>query len=186
MTTSEPMASKRDDRIDWARLATSLGLVDVTEPGGWNERGGNEVARNALECILGPERIVDAVEYYISMQPGFELARSVLRLVRPLSAMNHCHKIFRSHAPLADRRTAVELLRSLCDRRVLPWVPDLLADPDPEIQHFGILAVVELSYTQSVDNDDLDAILQIARNHSNERVREAANDVMHRLADGAG
>lgn len=127
------MDKKQDDPIDWAHLATGLGLVEIAEPSGWNERGGSEHARNALECILGPERIVNAVEYYISMQPGFELARSVLRLMRPLSAMNHCRKIFRSHAPLAARRTAIELLRSVCDRRILPWVPEFLADPDPEI-----------------------------------------------------
>lgn len=47
------MANKHDDRIDWAHLATGLGLIDVVEPSGWNERGGNDHARNALESMGG-------------------------------------------------------------------------------------------------------------------------------------
>jgi hypothetical protein len=62
-------------------------------------------------------------------------------------------------------------------------VQSVLAFVDPQIQLFGILAVAEASRFDNLDNDDLATVLELARNHANARVREAATDLAERLVD---
>lgn len=174
---------EHERRIVWERLASEVGLIEASEPGVRNERGGNAAGRAALERIVGPARLIDAVEHYVAMAPGFELARSVLRLLRPWSAMAHCHGIFRSRSSIQTRRSAVELLRTIADRRALPWVLEFLADGDPEIQYWGISLVLELSYTEALDPDHVAPILDAAREQANERVREVAREIAGRLRE---
>jgi len=69
-----------------------------------------------------------------------ERPRSVLWLLRPWSAMLPCRELFSTAGDLQVRRSAVELLRVVADRRVVPWVPTFLADPDPGIQRWGMPA----------------------------------------------
>ena len=51
-------------------------------------------ARQAIEILLGEEILRQAVDYYISAEPGSELARYVLWQIHPWSAMNHCYADF--------------------------------------------------------------------------------------------
>ena len=81
-------------------------------------------ALTALEIIVGEDTLCDAVDYYVDLRPQNELARKVLWQLRPPSAMIRCYEIFKSDAGLERRRTAVELLRVVADRRVLPWIEE--------------------------------------------------------------
>ena len=169
--------------IDWQGLATQLGSVETESDGARLERGGANLGRAALELLLTPGEIVAAVDHYVSLKPGFELARSVLSLLRPWSAMLRCNELFSTAPDLEVRRSAVELLRVVADRRVVPWVPMFLADPDPAIQSWGIAVLDQLVFSALIDAEEARSLIELGRTHENESVRSVARDIEARLED---
>ncbi len=167
--------------IDWGRLAQDLQTIRYATAEGHSEYGGSDLARRALERIVGSERLAETVDYYVSGRPGFELARSVLWMLRPWSAMLRCRTLFDSDSDTTRRRAAVELLRVVADRRVIPWVADFLADPDPEIQAWGIGIVDQLVFSNLVEEEDCSRVLDEAERHRDPRVREAAAQIRGQL-----
>ncbi|HEY9749123.1 MAG TPA: HEAT repeat domain-containing protein [Allocoleopsis sp.] len=157
-------------KIDWEALAIELGTL--TDFGG--EIGGSHLGTQAIEHILGAEFFHQAVEHYISCKPGSELARSVLLRLKPWSGMKHCYEIFKHSKNLDDRRSAIELLRVVGDRRVLAWIPEFLADPDPGIQAWGIGVIDQLLFWQLLSDKDVKTILEPALTHHNSYIREQA------------
>jgi hypothetical protein len=120
--------------IDWEALAHEFSSVQLQEGGGHTEFASRSLAVGAVESLIGAERLATAVDHYIAGRPGSELARSVLWLLHPWASMLRCREIYDSSHDIHARRSAVELLRVVADARVLPWVDDFLADPDPDIQ----------------------------------------------------
>jgi HEAT repeat protein len=157
-------------KVDWEVLARELGTLN--EFGG--EMGGSHLGTLAIEHILGAEFFEQAVEYYISSKPGFELARSVLLRIKPWSGMKHCYEIFKCSKSLDARRSAVELLRVVGDRKVLEWIPEFLSDPDKNIQSWGIGVIDQLLFWELVFDEDVKSILESALNHDNSYIREQA------------
>jgi hypothetical protein len=157
-------------KVDWEALARELGTL--TDFGG--ELGGSHLGTQAIEHILGAEFFEQAVEYYISSKPGFELARSVLLRLKPVSGMNHCYEIFKCSKNIVARRSAVELLRVVGDRKVLEWIPEFLDDPDLDIQSWGIGIIDQLLFWELVFDEDVQLILESALNHDNAYIREQA------------
>ena len=153
--------------IDWESLAKKLGSLKD-----FGETSSSEMARQAIELLLGEDAMRKAVDHYVSFQPGFELARAVLWHIHPWSAMQRCYEIYRDSKDLEHRRTAVELLRVVADRRALPWVQEFLQDPDPGIQQWGIGLVDQLSWSSLINLDQARSILDSARQHENPHVRE--------------
>jgi hypothetical protein len=80
--------------VDWRQLAEQLGTITWTERG-HHEKGGAIVACEALTAIVGDEALCDAVDFYLSHQPGFEVAKSVLQLLSSPVAMERCLQKFR-------------------------------------------------------------------------------------------
>lgn len=156
-------------QIDWEKLAETLGLLGEN-----GESGSSEAARRALEVILGEDTLRASVDYYIVGHRGFELVRNVLWQLRPWSAMSYCYEIFRSSRGIEDRRMAVELVRVVADRRALPWVADFLDDQDTQIQAWGVGLLDQLLWSELVEPDDAEHLIQLAEAHENEAVRETA------------
>ena len=111
--------------MDWHTLAQKLGTLRDD-----GESGGSDLGRRALELIVGADALRSAVDYYISGGPGSELARSVLVLLKPSSAMERCLEIARGEADAESRRSAVELLRMVADGRGIGWAAEFLRDDD--------------------------------------------------------
>ncbi|MCA1626477.1 MAG: hypothetical protein LC742_00715, partial [Acidobacteria bacterium] len=118
--------------VDWKTLAEQLGTLRDN-----GEVGDASYARRAIEILLGEEILRQAVDYYISGEPGSELARFVLWQIHPWSAMKHCYHIYKSDAEIEKRRLAVELLRVVADRRAMGWITEFLEEADPQIQMWG-------------------------------------------------
>ena len=167
--------------IDWPGLATQLGSIGAESDGTRTERGGASVARAALELLLTRREVVGAVDHYVSLMPGFELARSVLWLLRPWSAMLRCRELFSTPGDLQVRRSTVELLRVVADRRVVPWVPTFLADPDLGIQSWGIGVLDQLVFSGLADAEEVRPLIELALTHENESDRRVARDIEERL-----
>lgn len=156
--------------IDWAKLAGELGL---RAPYGEYCCGSDDALR-ALELIIGEDTLRASVDYYVEHRLGSELARSVLWQLRPWSAMCRCHEIFKGPETIENRRSAVELLRVVADRRTLPWISEFLQDDDAFIQAWGAGVLDQLLYSELVEQEEAEELLRTAEQHSNKSVREQA------------
>jgi HEAT repeat protein len=155
--------------LDWERLAREAGAI--REDG---EAGGSDFARRALEAIIGPEAWRAAVDHYVECRPGAELARSVLWLVRPWSAMERCRDLSRTDPDADRRRSAVELLRVVADRRALPWVREYLDDGDAGVQLWAAGIVDQLVWSDLVEPEECADLIAAMSSHPNEGVRRMA------------
>jgi HEAT repeat protein len=157
------------EKIDWKALALQLNVA--------KEEGqiiSTRHARQALELLLSEENMREAVDYYITGRPGSELARLVLMLILPWSAMKYCYDIYSSQRPLKARRLAVELLRAIADERALDWVDEFLGDEDSEVQLWGASLLEQLIYKGFVEIDNAEPFIANAERHANPNVREQA------------
>jgi hypothetical protein len=160
------------ETTDWRALAQRLGTL--REKG---EAGGADYGRRAIEALLGEEKMREAVDYYISGQPGSELARDVLKAVRPWSAMKRCYEIYVSDGEIIRRRLAVELLRAVADSRAVVWIGEFLEDPDEEVQTWGAGVLQHLADAGLVSPEEVGELLEKARRHVNPGVREIAGGI---------
>lgn len=164
--------------IHWTELAHSLEIVQARpEPGQRVLIGGDQYARRALELILGERNIRAAVDAYIGFDDGAELARSVLWLLHPWSAMQRCHEIYQSGSEIEHRRRAIELLRVVADRRALLWIRQYLDDPDSVIRMWGVGIIDQLLFSSLIDPDECSELLTYARQHMDPLIREKMGEI---------
>ncbi len=64
--------------------------------------------------------------------------------------MKYCYALYRSSPNLNTRRSSIELLRFIADRRALQWVPEFLSDDDPTIQNWGAALVDQLVFRSEI------------------------------------
>lgn len=166
--------------IDWNQLTSALRLSTPER-----KAQGSEAARGALEMILGEEAVRAAVDYYVAVKPGYELARSVLWLLRPWSAMARCHELAAPSNEIETRRSAVELLGVVADRHALPWVSEFLDDGDPQVQGWGIGVLDQLLFSDLIEPAEAEETLEKAERHENAAVREQAEFIRSFLRDRA-
>lgn len=166
------------EQINWKELAIQVG--SITENG---ETSGNQFALKALEVLLGENNLRLAVDYYITGRPGSELARSVLWELRPSSAILYCYDIYKSDLPVEVRRSAVELLRVVADKRAVSWVEEFLKDDDAEIQRWGFGVLDQLLWSYLVEPEEVEFLLHEGETHPNIQVRERAEFIRSFLKD---
>jgi hypothetical protein len=157
-------------KVDWSVLAREMGtLIDSR-----SEIGGSDLGTQVIEHLLGAEFFEQAVEHYISGEPGAELARSVLLRLRPWPGMKHCYEIFKTSKNFDKRIRAVELLPYVGDKRILPWIPEFLANPDETIQNLSMRIIEQFLYRHLVCEEEVQPILKKALSHDNAYIREQA------------
>ena len=164
-------------------LARSFGLLEEVDGEVVGESGGSDAAKAALVEIVGKDVLRDAVDYYISFEPGFELARSVLWVLRPLVAMERCYEIYKSSQNPDERHSAIELLRVVGDRRAVPWIPEFLSDDDPVIRAWGIGLVDQLAWSSTISEDETRAILNGIGDHPDSYMLEKSKEIEDFLRD---
>ena len=154
--------------IDWEQIAHKVGST----LNGNTERSDDNMARRAIKILIGEENFKDAVDHYVSNKQGAEIVRAVLWNLRPYSAMERCYEIFKNSSGIEDRRTAVELLKVVADKRALPWVVTILNDPDITIQNWGAGLVDQLIWSEMVTPKDCRKELELMSKHKNKKVVE--------------
>jgi hypothetical protein len=164
--------------VDWAELARSLGTLGSNG----QEHGSSAIASQAIEIIIGTANLRAAVDHYVALKPGAELARFVLWQFHPWSAMERCYEIYQTSDDPDARCTAVELLRVVADRRALQWIPGFLEDPDKGVQCWGAGVVDQLLFSRLVHRDECEELLSLMANHANEQVRQTHAFVQEYLA----
>jgi hypothetical protein len=109
------------------------------------------------------------------------LARHVLSVMRPWLVMKYCYDIFKSSDCLEERCLAVDLLRAVSDRRVLPWLHEFLMDEEETIQFDGMRIVDHLVQHDLVEPGEVEAILDSAERHPTPGVRRMAHEIRRML-----
>lgn len=168
--------------IDWEGLARSLATVH-DDASGRREHGSDTLARRLLERVVPEDDWVAAVDHYVARRPGSELARSVLWLVHPWAAMERCDAIARTSDVPEDRRSAIELLRVVADRRGLPLIARFLADDDALVRVWAAKAVEQLLYSGLVEVDECGELLDAMQRHGDPAVRKVLDEIRSPLAD---
>ncbi|MEM1008664.1 MAG: hypothetical protein AAGJ35_06625 [Myxococcota bacterium] len=153
---------KTQESVDWAELAQSIDMKKIC-----STRFGNQ----AIASLLGEALLVEAVNAYVHDEPETELARQVLWNLRPHCAMLRCLEIYQYDPDLPHKINAVELLRVVADKSVLPWVEKFLAHEDESIQLWGAGVVDQLLWSEYATFEDCEHILEIMKHHPNQGVR---------------
>lgn len=168
--------------IDWRRIADKLGTITWTE-GGRNERGGTDVACDAIVEILGDELLRDAVDFYVSCEPGNEVARSVLILLKPPAAMERCREIFRSPTDDQEAADAINLLKMVADERVLGWIPEFMQSENEGVRIWtlGILDQL-LIMEESITPEEAKPFFERALADPSKSVRDQASRILDTFA----
>jgi uncharacterized protein len=146
-----------DMKVNWEELAREL--KSLTKSG---EIGGSSLGVEAIELILGRDFFEQAVEQYITFKPGFELARSVLLVIKPWTAMKYCYDIYKNTDDIEIKRSAIGLLKVISDRRVLEWLPEFLADPDEGVQNGGMGIIDQLLFWEIHHQRCVDILPQLS------------------------
>jgi HEAT repeat protein len=168
--------------IDWKTIATQVG--DIT-PEGREKGSGTESGRRALEILIGEENLRDAVDHFISLEPGAFTAEMIMKIIRSKIAMSRCHEIFRSE-PNTDRAcSAVFLLGSIADCTALPWIPDFLENGSEPIRLNGLRVLQNILYDyNALSDEDLATAKQYldkATSDPSPTVRERAAEILNWL-----
>ncbi len=158
--------------FNWEEIAESLKLF-----GEDGERASLNDAKKALEILLGEDNLRGAVDYYISYEPGCELARCVLMMLKPSSAIHRCYEIFTNSKSIEDKRNAVYLLKYISDRRVLPWIQEFIEYPDEGVQNCCVEIIDQLLYINMIEPEDCMQFLDLINNHENDHVRKIAKSI---------
>lgn len=169
------MNSLKFMKVNWKALARQTGCFEEGNEG--HESCSSDTAKYAIEILLGEDTLIDAVDYYISGQPGSELTRFILWQLHPWSAMKHCYDIYRLSENEEDRILAIELLRVVADNRVLPWIDEFLSNNLEGVQFWGIGIVDQLLFSKLVVFEDVENILRSAKSHNNPKIIEQANEL---------
>ncbi|MCB0127473.1 MAG: HEAT repeat domain-containing protein, partial [Caldilineaceae bacterium] len=138
--------------IDWKSLALEVGAIQDG-----SETGSSAFAQKAIEQIIGVQNVREAVDYYIRGGPGAELARFVLWQIHSWTAMQYCYEIYQTDSDIERRRGAVELLRVVADRRVIPWLEEFLTDPDRGIRMWAFGIIDQLLWSEIVEEEEVAA-----------------------------
>jgi len=159
--------------IAWESLARELGTL--REDG--SEHGGAAHAIDAIILLLGEDELRDAVDYILEDRPGSELARMVLAVLHPWSAIERCYEVYHADPDDERRGNALYILKVAADRRALGWIPIFLSDPDEGIQALGIDILDQMIFSGLVEPDECEQILARAAEHENAWIRKRVSDI---------
>ena len=159
--------------IDWRGIATQIGDLN---PDGIENGSGTESGRRALEILIGEENLREAVDHFISIQPGAFTAEMVLKIIRSEIVMYRCFEIYKTE-PGTDRAcSAVFLLGCMADCKTLVWVREFLEDASEAVRLNGLRVLQNILYGPLDDDEMATAreLFDIAESDSKPSVRERA------------
>jgi hypothetical protein len=166
--------------INWKQIAEQIGGLETD---GRERIVGTEGGRKALELLLGEESLRDSVDYWVDDQPGCFTAEMVLKIARPLAAMERCYEIFQSATTVERRCAAVFLLSCFADHKAMPWIPYFLSDPDKTIRWNGLYVLRYILY-DPVGDDSIALAkksLLTAESDPDPDIRKLASDIRAQL-----
>lgn len=169
--------------IDWEAVATQAG--DLNWQGSVRKGSGTESGRRALEILLGEENLRAAVDYFISLEPGWDTAEMVMKIIRSRIAMNRCLEIYKSEPNTERGCSAVFLLGSIADYTALPWISDFLKDSSEPVRLNGLRVLQNILYGYETLTElqlaTAKELLKGATSDASATVRERATETLNWL-----
>lgn len=167
--------------IDWEAVAMQVG--DLTWQGNVRKGSGTESGRRALEILLGEENLRDAVDYFISLEPGWDTAEMVMKIIRSKLVMNRCLEIYKTELNTERACSAVFLLGSIADYTALPWIPDFLEDSSEPVRLNGLRVLQNVLYAyESLSEQQMAYAKELLKNatlDASSTVQERATETLN-------
>jgi hypothetical protein len=162
--------------IDWARLATDLGALHNR-----GQMGGDNLAKRAIESLLGEDEIIAAVNLAMTHGPGSELALSVLRLLTSDKALDYAYQRYQDSED-GDRIPPIFVIKHMCNPKSIEWIGQFLDDEN--MATWGVDVLDQLLFSRRVQPDDerVVTLLRRAETHRNRDVREKAGMIKEYLS----
>ena len=143
--------------VDWDSLAKELDCA---------HQGGTKLAQQSITQTLGESFIHQAVDKALEFSdPGSELARSVLILLKSRTAIDYALRIYYESSDLESMRSALSLLKAISDRSIIDEVPEFLGHEDESIQNWGAAIVEQLAFSGIVSEKDCEGVLPLMERH---------------------
>jgi HEAT repeat protein len=166
------VARESEMAIDWKELAKQVGDLN---PDGSEKGSGTPSGERALEILIGEENLRNAVDHFISLEPGAFTAEMVLKIIGSEIAMNR-FEIYKAE-PDTDRAcSAVFLLGSMADYKALSWVREFLEDTSKPVRLNGLRVLQNILFGPLGDAEIATAkeLFDKAESDSDPTVRERA------------
>jgi len=170
-------ARARSGHIDWLGLAHDLGITDPD-----SAMDGGDVARDALERIIGEDNIRRAVDLALAFAPGSNLAESVLGYVRSERASALAYEAY-TVSEGERARNAVRLIAEIQHPKALGWVEELLGDDRVAQAGVSVLSRLVLGRAVAPDDPRVEPLVALAAGHQDAQVRRQADKIRGYLAE---
>lgn len=138
---------------------------------------GDAFARRMIAEILGEDFLVQAVDDYVNgkrieVQP----IRIFLKNIQAKECIERCKEYYYSEKTSHDQKFyALDLLAVLADESIIPWFPEVLNNPNVEIQGRGEMVVRYLYWTVSYEK--IRHLVDMMSHHENPGLQEAAKEI---------
>jgi hypothetical protein len=153
---------------DWTQLGNQLGSIHRD-----GESGGNDLAEQAFEEILGQDWIKNTVDHIVSFKSGTELAMNCLQLIRSKQAVEYAYYIYKSSEGDKTAR-AVWLIKHMAHPISFNWIEEFLNDAN--VMEWGIGVLDQLLWTEQVPFDEkVKSLLASAESKRSEQLQGQVN-----------
>lgn len=168
-------------KSDWEKIGIKVGSLD----GNKNiELGGNDLAKKAIEEILGEEWINTTVDHIIHVKRGSELAMNCLRLLESEKATNYAYEIYKNSSG-ETASEAVWLIKQIANPIAFKWVEEFLNDHNVINWGFGLLD--QLLWTENIyynnNKEKVEELFRLALKNSDNKLKEDVDFVKKYLND---
>jgi hypothetical protein len=129
-----------------------------------------------LEILIGEENLRNAVDSFISLEPGAFTAEMVLQIIKSEIAMNRCFEIYKAEPDTYRACSAVFLLGSMANCHALSWVREFLEDNNEAVRLNGlrVLQSIVCGPLSDADTAIVKELFDKAESDSDSTVRERA------------
>jgi hypothetical protein len=141
---------------------------------------------DAVCSLVGMELLQAAVDCYIAVLPGGNLARAVLDLVRPQALWAYCLSILRTSSDAQVRSYCADVMRSVAGRENLSDLGGLLSDESGDVQSWAASMVFDMLWKRIWTWEDVRTVVGTMDRHENHMVRRQADAIRKRFGSAGG
>ncbi len=172
-------------KTDWERLGLKLGSIKYKDGSYEGETGSSELAKEAIEEVLGDNWIKETTEYAISFKPGAELAMNCLRLISSYKAAEHAYNLYKNSTNQNEKNNAVWLIKHLRAKKSYGWIEEFINDDNVATWGLGLLD--QLLWNEIIDYEEekkhVDYLIDLASKKDSPELNESISFIRSYLKE---